>query len=112
MKGHSLDAADRLVRQVEEAGLRLEPRGEHIWASKTPPAELAGRIQAHRAEVLRYLRLRAVDRLTASARTLARFLDDTEADLEARRPRLPEYEELLAQIAELQPFIGAYEEEG
>ena len=110
MSTHSLDAADRLVRQLQAAGVRLEPRGEHIWVSDLKRAgELGDTLKAHRDEVLRYLRLRAYDRLTASARTLGRFLDNTKTDLETRRPRLPEYEELLEQIAGLQPYIDRYE---
>lgn len=63
----------------------------------------------HRDAVLRYLRIRTYNQLTASARTLARFLDDEERDPAAREERVPGYRELLDQISQLQPYIDAYE---
>lgn len=102
--------AAQIVDQLRASGVRLEARGEHIWFSDARrAAELIPEVKRHKEEVLRHLRLRQYDRLTASARTLARFLDDTEEDMETRWCRLPEYRELLEQIAELQPYIEQYE---
>lgn len=110
MKDHSLDTADRIVRGLEAVGIRLEPRGEKIWIShKMQDGEdLRQELLTHRDEVLRYLRIRAYDRLTASARTLERFLDGEDQNPAIREIRLPEYRELLDQISQLQPYVDGY----
>jgi len=103
--------AVQLINTLENEGMRLEARGKQIWVSdRNIPGALLSELKTRRDEVLRYLRQREYDRLTASARTLADFLDDTSIGAPVRLPRLPEYEQLLEQIAELQPYIDTYEE--
>ena len=100
--------AAELIASIEHTGsVALEARGEQIWASEKLPQAVKERLGAHKPEVLQFLRLRQYEQLTASARTLAAFLDDTGVDVETRRPRLPEYEQLLEQIAALQPYADA-----
>lgn len=100
--------AAELVRATEATGARLEPRGEQIWCSNPTIAErMIDELKANRQAVLLFLRRREYGRLKHSAETLALFLDDTGFDLEIRRPRLPEYVQLLEQIAELESYISS-----
>ena len=100
-----------LLASVRDRGGRLEPYGDRLWCPNPAPLQdLLPQIREHRAEILRCLRTEAYERLTASARILGTWLDDLEVPLEERRVRLPEYEQLVHQISELQPYIDRYRE--
>lgn len=74
--------------------------------------DLRRAIQANKQELLFHLRTDEYARLTAQARELAEWIDNSDAPIEERRERVPEFKELVNRIAELQPFIDAYQKNG
>ena len=74
--------------------------------------ELRDLVQQNKQEILYHLRTSEYTKLTKQAEELASWLNDSSVPLPDREKRLPEYEALVEQISELQPYIDYYKESG
>ncbi len=102
-----------LIQDLEAEGIQLKPLEDSVWLSKENlTAEIINQVKENKPEILFFLRMREYRQLTAQAHKLAVWLNDHATPLAARKEKLQEYESLLEQIADLQPFTDHYQESG
>jgi len=101
-----MNAPDFLC-DLATSNVRLELIGDMIKVSDSSKLTEEQRLALteHRGEILLHLRVQEHSRLAAAARKLGDWLDDLAIDYTERKARVPEYQALLDQIAELQVYV-------
>ncbi len=109
---------DNILKTLKSAGYTVGFDSENILidlpdgGTVTLDDRLRAEILHHKPEILFFLRMRAYNQLRAQAESLGEYLNSSAEPLPARKARLPEYENLLDEIAVLEPVIQHYEESG
>ncbi len=102
-----------ILNKLEGAGFSVSFDEDIVLHGQgTLSDELKNLVQVNKQEILFHLRTREYTRLRAEANKLAEWIDNSDAPIQERRERVPEFKKLVNRIAELQPHIDHYEKSG
>ncbi|MBW8003123.1 MAG: hypothetical protein FVQ80_14070 [Planctomycetes bacterium] len=108
---------ETILKKLKSAGFKISfdeqdilldnPTGNAVLDNQLKEA-----VKANRQEILFRLRTCEYRHLRAEANKLAEWIDNSDAPIQERRERVPEFKKLVNQIAELQGFVDAYQKNG
>ncbi len=107
---------DNILNNLKSAGYTVGFDSENILidlpdgGTVTLDDKLRADVLQQKQEILFFLRSKKYNQLRAQAESLGAYLDDTSILPAERGKRLAEYEDIVEQIAALEPVIQHYEE--